>query len=167
MLGGVGGEQGEEAMHFAEFGVVIMLFMIGLELEPARLWRMRGPIFGLGGLQVLLTGLAVTGCAMAFGLAFKPALATGMILALSRAIGETAPLLVTAGVAQDTNLNPFSDRMATLPVYTYQLYKFPTLPPQASIDRAWAAALTLVVIVGILFTIARVMAMILKPKGLR
>lgn len=83
VLGWVGGEQGEEAMHFAEFGVVIMLFMIGLELEPARLWRMRGPIFGLGGLQVLLTGLAVTGCAMAFGLAFKPALATGMILALS------------------------------------------------------------------------------------
>ncbi len=92
---------------------------------------------------------------------------TGVTLAIARVIGETAPLLVTAGLAQDTNLNPFSDRMATLPVYTYQLYKFPTLPPQASIDRAWAAALTLVVIVGILFTIARVMATILKPKGLR
>ncbi len=83
VLGWVGGTQGEEAMHFAEFGVVIMLFMIGLELEPARLWRMRGPIFGLGGLQVLLTALAVMGIAMAFGLEAKPAIATGMILALS------------------------------------------------------------------------------------
>lgn len=83
VLGWVGGSQGEEAMHFAEFGVVIMLFMIGLELEPARLWRMRGPIFGLGGMQVVFTALAVTGIAVACGLPFKPALATGMILALS------------------------------------------------------------------------------------
>ncbi|WP_395743677.1 monovalent cation:proton antiporter-2 (CPA2) family protein [Prosthecobacter sp.] len=83
VLGWVGGRQGEEAMHFAEFGVVIMLFMIGLELEPSRLWRMRGPIFGLGGLQVSLTALAVMGIAIAFGLQWKPALATGMILALS------------------------------------------------------------------------------------
>jgi monovalent cation:proton antiporter-2 (CPA2) family protein len=83
VLGWVGGEQGEEALHFAEFGVVIMLFMIGLELEPSRLWRMRGPIFGLGGMQVVFTALAVMGLAMACGLDFKPAIATGMILALS------------------------------------------------------------------------------------
>lgn len=82
-LGWVGGEQGEEAMHFAEFGVVIMLFLIGLELEFSRLWRMRGPIFGLGGLQVVLTGLAVIGVAMALGQGMKPAVAIGMILALS------------------------------------------------------------------------------------
>jgi monovalent cation:proton antiporter-2 (CPA2) family protein len=83
VLGWVGGAQGEEALHFAEFGVVIMLFMIGLELEPSRLWRMRGPIFGLGGMQVVFTALAVMGIAMACGLDFKPAIATGMILALS------------------------------------------------------------------------------------
>lgn len=82
-LGWVGGAQGEEAMHFAEFGVVIMLFMIGLELEPARLWRMRGPIFGLGGMQVVFTALAVIGIAIACGLGTRPAIATGMILALS------------------------------------------------------------------------------------
>ena len=85
VLGWVGGTQGEEAMHFAEFGVVIMLFMIGLELEPARLWRMRGPIFGLGGLQVSCTALAVMAAAMAFGLDAKPALAAGMILENGRA----------------------------------------------------------------------------------
>lgn len=82
-LGWVGGTQGEEAMHFAEFGVVIMLFMIGLELEPSRLWRMRGPIFGLGGMQVVFTALAVMGIAIACGLETKAAIATGMILALS------------------------------------------------------------------------------------
>lgn len=83
VLGWVGGAQGEEALHFAEFGVVIMLFMIGLELEPSRLWRMRGPIFGLGGMQVVFTALAVMSIALACGLGFKPAIATGMILALS------------------------------------------------------------------------------------
>jgi monovalent cation:proton antiporter-2 (CPA2) family protein len=83
VLGWVGGAQGEEALHFAEFGVVIMLFMIGLELEPSRLWRMRGPIFGLGGMQVVFTALTVMGIALACGLEFKPAIATGMILALS------------------------------------------------------------------------------------
>lgn len=90
---------------------------------------------------------------------------TGVTLAIARVIGETAPLLVTAGVAQDTNLNPFSGRMTTLPVYTYNSYKFPTLPPEASIARAWSAALTLVVIVAILFAIARILAAVLKPKG--
>jgi phosphate transport system permease protein len=90
---------------------------------------------------------------------------TGVTLAIARVIGETAPLLVTAGVAQDTNLNPFSGRMTTLPVYTYNSYKFPTLPPDASIARAWSAALTLVVIVAVLFAIARILAAVLKPKG--
>ncbi len=90
---------------------------------------------------------------------------TGVTLSIARVIGETAPLLVTAGVAQDTNLNPFSGRMTTLPVYTYNSYKFPTLPPEASIARAWTAALTLVVIVAILFAIARILAAVLKPKG--
>jgi phosphate transport system permease protein len=92
---------------------------------------------------------------------------TGVTLAIARVIGETAPLLVTAGVAQETNLNPFSGRMTTLPVFTYTSYKFPTLPPEASIDRAWAAALTLVLIVAVLFVVARILAAVLRPKGLR
>ncbi len=92
---------------------------------------------------------------------------TGVTLSIARVIGETAPLLVTAGVAQDTNWNPFGGRMTTLPVFTYNSYKFPTLPPEASIARAWAAALTLVVIVAVLFSISRIMASVLKPKGLK
>ncbi len=92
---------------------------------------------------------------------------TGVVLAIARVIGETAPLLVTAGLAQGTNWNPLDGRMTTLPVYTYQAYKFPTLPPSASIDRAWAAALTLVIIVAVLFTTARILSSILKPQGLK
>jgi phosphate transport system permease protein len=92
---------------------------------------------------------------------------TGVTLAIARVIGETAPLLVTAGLAQDTNLNPFSGRMTTLPVFAYYSYAQPGVPPQTGLDRAWAAALTLIIVVAILFTAARILGKILKPKGLR
>jgi len=92
---------------------------------------------------------------------------TGIVLAVARVIGETAPLLVTVGITADVNWNPLEGRMATLPVFSYNSYKFPTLPAEASQDRAWAAALTLVVIVGLLFTIARILSSVLKPKGLK
>ncbi|MGD2071771.1 MAG: monovalent cation:proton antiporter-2 (CPA2) family protein [Gemmatimonadota bacterium] len=82
-LGLVGGAEGEDVMHFAEFGVVLMLFVIGLELQPAMLWRLRKPILGLGGLQVGVTTLALGAGAMALGLAPGQAIAVGMILALS------------------------------------------------------------------------------------
>ncbi|QMU58689.1 MAG: potassium transporter [Boseongicola sp.] len=70
--------------HFAEFGVVLMLFLIGLELSPRALWDMRHRLLGLGGLQVTVTMLAVaTVCIYAFGLAWQTALAVSMIFALS------------------------------------------------------------------------------------
>ncbi|GAA4417850.1 monovalent cation:proton antiporter-2 (CPA2) family protein [Nibrella viscosa] len=80
---GLVGAEGQDIMHFAEFGVVIMLFLIGLELEPELLWKLRIPILGLGGLQVLLTTLLIGGLAMLAGLAWQPALALGMILSMS------------------------------------------------------------------------------------
>lgn len=76
------GEQ-EDIMHFAEFGVVMMLFLIGLELQPSLLWRMRGPILGVGGLQVAITTGTIMAVAIAVGLPWKMALAIGMTLALS------------------------------------------------------------------------------------
>jgi len=82
VLGWVGNEA-DEVMHFAEFGVVLMLFIIGLELEPALLWRMRKSIFGLGGLQVLLTAAVIAGVALVFNFQLNRALAIGLILALS------------------------------------------------------------------------------------
>nr|MCU0234521.1 cation:proton antiporter [Thermoanaerobaculales bacterium] len=52
---GLVGREGQDVLHFAEFGVVMMLFLIGLELQPTLLWRLRGSILGLGGLQVVAT----------------------------------------------------------------------------------------------------------------
>ncbi len=69
--------------HFAEFGVVMMLFLVGLELEPRHLWSMRTQLLGLGGGQVVLTTLAVMGAAMLFNQSWNVALAIGLVLALS------------------------------------------------------------------------------------
>lgn len=69
--------------HFAEFGVVMMLFLVGLELEPRRLWRLRDRLLGLGGLQVVLTTAAVTAIVMALGQSWTIALAAGLVLSLS------------------------------------------------------------------------------------
>ena len=69
--------------HFAEFGVVMMLFLVGLELEPKMLWAMRNRLLGLGGGQVALTTLAVMGVAMALGQPWSIALAIGLVMALS------------------------------------------------------------------------------------
>ncbi|MEL7301252.1 MAG: cation:proton antiporter [Pseudomonadota bacterium] len=69
--------------HFAEFGVVMMLFLVGLELEPKRLWEMRGTLAGLGLGHILTTTLIVTGLAMLFGLAWHFALTIGLIFSLS------------------------------------------------------------------------------------
>jgi monovalent cation:proton antiporter-2 (CPA2) family protein len=77
------GEEGQDVMHFAEFGVVMMLFVIGLELRPGLLWRLRGPILGMGGLQVAITSAAIAGIALWAGLPWKAAVAVGMILSLS------------------------------------------------------------------------------------
>lgn len=80
---GLVGEEGQHVMHFAEFGVVMMLFLVGLELQPALLWRLRAPILGMGGLQVGLTAAAFALIGMALGAEWKIALAAGIILALS------------------------------------------------------------------------------------
>src|SRR6056297_621421 len=83
LLGLVGGHETEELKHFAEFGVVMMLFLIGLELEPRALWDMRHRLIGLGGLQITLTTGAIMAAAMGLGLQWQTALAVGLALALS------------------------------------------------------------------------------------
>ena len=69
--------------HFAEFGVVMMLFLVGLELEPRKLWSMRDKLLGLGGLQVITTASIVMAIAMALGQPWSIALAIGLVFALS------------------------------------------------------------------------------------
>ncbi|EAQ53058.1 MULTISPECIES: glutathione-regulated potassium-efflux system protein KefB [Vibrio] len=73
----------EAILHFSEFGVVLLLFLIGLELNPKKLWQMRAPILGLGGAQVLITTLIITAIACMFGLTWQTSLVIGMGLALS------------------------------------------------------------------------------------
>ena len=83
VLGIVQGGETQELQHFAEFGVVMMLFLVGLELEPKALWDMRAKLLGLGGVQVLGTAALVTGVALAFGQPWQFALAIGLVLCLS------------------------------------------------------------------------------------
>ncbi|KTD07452.1 monovalent cation:proton antiporter-2 (CPA2) family protein [Legionella jamestowniensis] len=73
----------EQIMHFAEFGVIMMLFLIGLELEPARLWQLRKSIIGLGGLQVTLTTILLMGLGLLAGYNWRVSLAISMALSLS------------------------------------------------------------------------------------
>lgn len=99
-----------------------------------------------------------------------PGIVSGSILAVARVIGETAPLLMTAGYIVSTNVNLFSGQMTTLPVYVYQEYSKLTAncPPNAGascvttipMERAWSAALVLIVIVLVLNLIGRIVAKI-------
>jgi len=73
----------DNILHFAEFGIVLLLFVIGLELHPARLWTMRRPVFGLGGTQVVLTASIIAGAALLFGVEWRTAVAVGLGLSLS------------------------------------------------------------------------------------
>jgi phosphate transport system permease protein len=91
-------------------------------------------------------------------------LATGVTLAIARVIGETAPLLITLGLTTGTNLNPFDGRMATLPVYAYYQLTQPGVPPEFAIDRAWTAALLLIMLVMGLNLVARLISRFFAPK---
>ncbi|MDW3197489.1 MAG: monovalent cation:proton antiporter-2 (CPA2) family protein [Cytophagales bacterium] len=77
------GEEGEDILHFAEFGVVMMLFLIGLEIEPKAFWSMRKTILGLGGAQVAITVLLCFGLLTGLGYSWQSSLSISMALALS------------------------------------------------------------------------------------
>lgn len=86
VIGPVTGLVGQEAVtlqHFAEFGVVMMLFLVGMELDPKSLWAMRIRLLGLGGLQVTLTAAVATGFAWSLGMAWQTAVAVGFLFSLS------------------------------------------------------------------------------------
>jgi len=89
---------------------------------------------------------------------------TGVMISISRVIGETAPLLIIAGFTASMNYDMFSERMMTLPVFVYNQYASQGADSQAYIDRAWAGALTLIVIVMLLNLIARLVARTFSPK---
>ena len=92
-------------------------------------------------------------------------IATGIMIAIARVIGETAPLLLIAGFTASMNYNLFDERMMTLPVFVYTSYANQGVDMQAYLDRAWAGALTLMLIVMVLNLVARLISKYFSPKG--
>jgi monovalent cation:proton antiporter-2 (CPA2) family protein len=101
-------QDGQDILHFAEFGVVMMLFVIGLELQPALLWRLRGTLLGMGGLQVLLTTAAAAGIAVTLGQPWRAALAIGLILSLSSTAIVLQSLAERGYMARDAGQRAFA-----------------------------------------------------------
>ena len=141
----------------AEFGVVLMLFLVGLELEPRRLWAMRRPIFGWGSVQVLSSALLMTAIGIAFGVTWPVALAGALGLAMSStAIGlavlaerNVLPSQAGQGVL---GVSLFQD-VAAIPILAL-LPLLPVIAPQAAASAAgsgwWAAAKAVAVIAALL-----------------
>ena len=100
-------------LHFAEFGVVLMLFLVGLELEPKRLWALRRPIFGWGSVQMLGSAALMLGVGVLAGADWRLALVAGLGLALS----STA---IGLGVLNERNLMPTASGQSVLSVALFQ-----------------------------------------------
>lgn len=128
------GQEGQDVMHFAEFGVVMMLFLIGLELEPAQFWKMRRAIVGLGTFQAGLTAGLLFGLGLAFGLLWTTALAIALALTMSstaivlQSLKEKGQTQTAAGQASFAVLL-FQD-ILVIPV----LAVLPLLAPAAAAD---------------------------------
>jgi len=133
ILGMVG--DAEQKMGIAELGITLLLFLVGLELNPARLWRLKQDIFALGLLQVSLCGLAVAGMVLV-GARFSPAaaFAVGLPLALS-STAQVLPMLQSAGRLR----TPFGERAFSILLFQ-DLSIVPMITIVAALSRAPAAA---------------------------
>ena len=126
---GLIGEEGKDVMEFAEFGVVMMLFLIGLELQPNVLWRLRKAILGTGGLQMGLTATVIGGGWIAAGMSWQSGVAVGLTLALSstaivlQTLAEKG-LMKTEGGQSAFSVLLFQD-LAVIPMLAF----FPLLAP--------------------------------------
>lgn len=153
---GLVGSEGHHVMHVAEFGVVMMLFLVGLELEPALLWQMRRSVLGLGGSQVGVTAVVVAALALVLGLSWQVAVAVGFIVAMSSTAIvlqslEEKSLLNSSGGRACFSVLLFQD-IAVIPI----LALFPLLgssEPAAAGEAArsgWVeAALVVAAVVGV------------------
>ena len=148
----------EDALHFAEFGVVLLLFLIGLELEPSRLWSLRRPIFGWGGAQVLGVAAGLFGAALLAGVDWKIALIAGLGLSLS----STAIALASL---EERNLMPTPAGQASFSILLFQdIAAIPMIaivpllgvPEEAGGGgNAWQAVLKVVVVLAGLIVAGR------------
>ncbi|WP_084545142.1 monovalent cation:proton antiporter-2 (CPA2) family protein [Derxia gummosa] len=161
----------ERVLDFAEFGVVLLLFLIGLELEPARAWAMRRPIFGLGGLQVLGTTALALGGAMLLGVEWREALIIGMGVAMSStALGlaslEERGLMSTPGGNASFAVLLFQD-LAVIPVLLIAALVAPGHHAKLSASAVLPALAAIVAIVAIGRTLLRPVMRAVAKTGLR
>lgn len=118
---GLVGEEGQDVMHFAEFGVVMLLFLVGLEVQPALLWKLRTPILGIGGVQVVVTAALICGITVIFtSFTWQTGLAIGLTLALSSTAIVMQTLSEKGLLKTDGGQNAFSvllfQDMAVIPI---------------------------------------------------
>ncbi len=143
IIGPVTGLVGQEAstiQHFAEFGVVMMLFLVGLELEAPALWKMRHRLLGLGGLQLLLTTVAISGIALLLGQSWSISLAIGLIFSLS----STAIVLQTFNEKGLTKTDGGSSAFSVLLFQDIAVIPMLALLPLLALPELQAAATNLV-----------------------
>ena len=152
------GNSGNDVRHVAEFGVVMMLFLVGLELRPNILWQLRGPIVGTGGLQLLVTTIAFAGLSILAGLPAGVGIAIGMIFSASstaialQSLTEKGQLPTRGGQAafsvllfQDLSVIPI---LAILPLLASQPHATTSSGPTESATGPWIRVLVIVGVVG-------------------
>ena len=152
------GNSGNDVRHVAEFGVVMMLFLVGLELRPNILWQLRGPIVGTGGLQLLVTTIAFAGLSILAGLPAGVGIAIGMIFSASstaialQSLTEKGQLPTRGGQAafsvllfQDLSVIPI---LAILPLLASQPHATTSSGPAESATGPWIRVLVIVGVVG-------------------
>ena len=148
----------DELRHFTELGVVLLMFIIGLEMQPRKLWSMRRAVFGMGSAQVLLTGAAITVYVMLNDFEWKAALILGLGFALSstafvlQMLGERGEMATEHGQAsfavllmQDIAIVPL---LAMVPVLA-------DAPVMASEQPYWLEALVVLGVIGVVLLVGR------------
>lgn len=163
----------EAVLHVSEFGVILLLFVIGLELQPSRLWRLRREVFGFGGAQVVLTTSLFTLAAHAFGLSWT----TALVIAFALSMSSTALALQLLGERHELTAHHGRSAFAVLLFQDLAVIPFlalvPLLAPQAGGSPAdWRtavaalAAIAAVVVIGryLLRPVLRVLASTEVPE---
>jgi monovalent cation:proton antiporter-2 (CPA2) family protein len=152
-----------ETMHFAELGVVFLLFLIGLELQPSRLWSMRNAVFGLGGAQVGLTTVVVGAVALAAGVPWQAALVVGIALAMSSTAMGTQILMEKSELRAPHGRSAFAillfQDLVAIPVLALTPMLGPDTATESTADT-WVQALQ---VVGVLVGLVVVGRFALRP----
>jgi glutathione-regulated potassium-efflux system ancillary protein KefC/glutathione-regulated potassium-efflux system protein KefB len=163
----IAGGNVQDTLELAEFGVVLLLFLVGLELEPRRLWVLRRPVFGMGGAQVAACGLALGALAWAVGLPWRAALIAGLGLAMSSTALVLASLSERSQLASRHGREAFAillfQDLAVIPLLALLPLLSGMVDHSGEGDHGWvAAAKGLAVIVAVVLGSRVVVRPVLK-----